>query len=356
MSETLTLSTVEGAEELRDAVRELLAARTATIRDVLSRADVTAWGESAWRGLAEEIGVTGIAVAEEHGGAGGGWGEAAVVVEELGRSVADVPFLTSSGIAAALLERLGADEDLAALAGGRVYAVAVPWTAPLDVAHLDDAGDALTPVSTVAGALEADVLLVPARGRVVAVDAADATVRPVVSFDMTRPLADISFDGATGRVLGTGPAADAAVDHAGLIGLVLLASEQLGVAEAALDSAVDYVKTRHQFGRAIGSYQAIKHRLADLWSEILTARAAARYAAACAAADATDLPVAASLAATVCSRVAVHAAEELVQMHGGIGFTWEHPAHIHLKRARADALALGGVAWHRHRLGDLVDL
>jgi alkylation response protein AidB-like acyl-CoA dehydrogenase len=351
MSDTLSLVPPEGADELRGAIRELLEARDAGWKDVLSRAEGDAYGEAAWNGLVEELGVAGIAVSEELGGGGAGWNEAAVVAEELGRAVADVPFLTSGGIATALLQRLGADEELAAVAAGRVAAVVTTWPAPLDVAHLTAAAE----VPLVAGAREADLLLVPAPGRVVAIDVADATVTPVVSFDMTRQLADVVVP-ASGRVLGTGADADAAIAHAGLVGLALLASEQVGLAEASLEMATEYVKVRHQFGRAIGSYQAIKHRLADLWSDILTARAAARYAAACAAGDSPDLPIAASLAKVVCSRTAQRAAEELVQLHGGIGFTWEHPAHLYLKRARADALALGSVAWHRDRLGALVDL
>jgi alkylation response protein AidB-like acyl-CoA dehydrogenase len=351
MSDTLSLVPPEGAEELRGAIRELLEARGAGWKDVLSRAEGDAYGEKAWQGLVEELGVAGIAVSEDLGGSGAGWDEAAVVAEELGRAVADVPFLTSGGIATALLQRVGADDDLAAVAGGRVAAVVSTWPTPLDPAHLGETAA----VPLVAGAVEADLLLVPSRGRVVAVDAADATITPVVSFDMTRQLADVVVEG-TGRVLATGAEADAAIAHAGLVGLALLASEQVGLAEAGLEMATEYVKVRHQFGRAIGSYQAIKHRLADLWAEILTARAAARYAAACAAADSPDLAVAASLAKIVCSRTAQRAAEELVQLHGGIGFTWEHPAHLYLKRARADALALGSVAWHRNRLGELVDL
>jgi alkylation response protein AidB-like acyl-CoA dehydrogenase len=160
-------------------------------------------------------------------------------------------------------------------------------------------------------------------------------------------------------------------------GAAVLASEQLGVAERCLELTLEYVQDRHQFGRAIGSYQAIKHRLADLWVGITQARAVARYAVDCLAAageraaggaDAhgslassltagdPDTEIAAAVAQAHCGPIAVRAAEECVQLHGGIGFTWEHPAHLYLKRAKADALAFGTARAHRARLGTLVDL
>jgi alkylation response protein AidB-like acyl-CoA dehydrogenase len=119
---------------------------------------------------------------------------------------------------------------------------------------------------------------------------------------------------------------------------------------------VEYVKTRRQFGRPVGSFQAVKHRLAQLWVQVTQARAVARYAATCLADGSPDTAVAASLAQAHCSQVAVRAAEECVQLHGGIGFTWEHPAHLYLKRAKSDAIALGTPAHHREVLADLLDL
>ena len=152
-----------------------------------------------------------------------------------------------------------------------------------------------------------------------------------------------------------GPA-EAALRVALETGAALLASEQLGVAQWCFDTALAYVKQRKQFGRAIGSYQAIKHRLADLWLEVGSATAAARYAAdACARGD-EDAATAAAIAQAYCSDVAVHAAEECVQLHGGIGMTWEYPAHLYLKRAKSDQLALGTAYRHRARLAELVEL
>ncbi len=128
------------------------------------------------------------------------------------------------------------------------------------------------------------------------------------------------------------------------------------MAEWCLTTTVEYVKTRRQFARQVGSYQAIKHRLADLWVSVTEARAVARYAADCLATGDPDLPVAAAVAQAFCSPVAVKAAEECVQLHGGIGFTWEHPAHLYLKRARSNAASLGSASAHRAALADLVAL
>jgi alkylation response protein AidB-like acyl-CoA dehydrogenase len=177
-----------------------------------------------------------------------------------------------------------------------------------------------------------------------------------VSLDLTRPLYDVTLTDVPARLLAAGDAAVAALDRALTVGAAILASEQLGIAQACLDLTVDYLKTRYQFGRLIGSYQALKHRAADLWASVTQARAVARYAAACVASDDPDTPVAVALAQAYCSGVAVRAAEECVQLHGGIGFTWEHPAHLYLKRAKSTSLALGSAARHRSALGRLVDL
>ncbi len=140
------------------------------------------------------------------------------------------------------------------------------------------------------------------------------------------------------------------------VGAAILASEQLGVAQWCLDTTVDYLKTRHQFGRPVGSFQGLKHRLAELWVAVTQARAVARNAAGCVAEGDPDAPIAVAVAQAHCSGVAVRAAEECVQMHGGIGFTWEHPAHLYLKRAKSDAIALGTPDRHRATLARLVDL
>jgi alkylation response protein AidB-like acyl-CoA dehydrogenase len=279
-----------------------------------------------------------------------------------------------AGAAADLLRRL---------AGGTVTAaLAVPvTTAPSLSAATDGAslaasvrlagtqpGDAAAgifrlrgAITSVADALPADVLLVPAEGvpnglYLVEVTAPGVHRAPVTSLDMTRQVCDISLDGAPGRQIAVGADAAAAVEAGLVAGAVALAAEQLGLAQRCLDMTVAYAKERRQFARQIGSFQGLKHRLADLWAAIAQARAASRYAAACLASDDPDTPVAVALAKSACCDAAVTAAQECVQMHGGIGFTWEHPAHLYLKRAKAASLAFGTPGAHRAALARLANL
>ncbi|MFD0903851.1 acyl-CoA dehydrogenase family protein [Actinomadura sediminis] len=347
--------------DLRASVREVLEDKAPWTAVLAGTEKDEPCDAALWTAVAAQLGCAGLPVPEDLGGAGASWRETAVVMEELGRAAAPVPFLTSSVMATAALLAAGERDLLGRLAAGEAVAVlAVPFaTAPgADPAGDPDApavsGGALTgAVAGVADGLAADVFLVPAAGGLYAVDAADAVRTAVTSLDMTRRLADVAFTDAPARRVAEGPDA---VRAALLTGAALLASEQLGIAERCLDDTVAYVKTRYQFGRQIGSYQALKHRLADLWTSITQARAAARYAASCAAAGDPDLPVAAAVAQAHCSAVAVKAAEECVQMHGGIGFTWEHSAHLYLKRAKADSIALGSPDRHRAALAGLADL
>jgi alkylation response protein AidB-like acyl-CoA dehydrogenase len=202
----------------------------------------------------------------------------------------------------------------------------------------------------VADALDADVLLVLTATGLFAVGAGSVARTPVTSLDQTRPLADLEFAEIGGEPLAAGDPAGAAVRDAWARGAALLASEQLGVAEWCLQTTVDYVRERYQFARPVGSFQAVKHRLADVWVLVAQARAVARYAAG------SEDPLAASLAQAHCGPVALAAAEACVQLHGGIGFTWEHPAHLYLKRAKASAIAYGAADQHRARLAELLDL
>jgi alkylation response protein AidB-like acyl-CoA dehydrogenase len=348
--------------ELRASLRAMLAQRSPA-RHVLSWSESgQAMDSSLWQTLAGEMGLAGMAVPEEYGGGGASLREAAVVLEELGRAVAPVPFLGSAVIATSALLACRDAELLTKLATGEaVVALAVPLgagpaPAPVTVRVQDQRLHGR--IGLVADALAADVLLVPAAGGLYAVDALayGVTIERVVSLDQTRPLADLTFDAVPGRLVAAGEAADSAIGAARTAGAALLASEQLGVAEWCLESTVEYLKTRHQFGRPVGSFQAIKHRLADVWVDVTQARAAARYAATCAATGDADLPVAVSLAQAFCSPVAVKAAEECLQLHGGIGFTWEHPAHLYLKRAKSSSLAFGTADRHRAALAALLDL
>lgn len=348
-------------EDLRSSVRSLLADRSPWPH-VLKRAETSdTYDLDLWRALAADMGLAGLLIPESLGGAGASAREAAVVLEELGRAVAPVPFLGSAVVATAVLSHCGDTELLPLLASGdRTAALTVPFSArTAGTFSVTADGDRLSgAVTSVADALPADVLLVPTADGLFAVDAAAAgvTVAPVVSLDLTRQLADVTLHGATGRRVAHGDAASAAVDGALLAGSALLASEQVGVATWCVESTVEYLKTRYQFGRLIGSYQALKHRVADMWVDATQARAVARYAADCLATGSADLAVAAAVAQAFVGPVAVRSAEECLQLHGGIGFTWEYPIHLYLKRAKSDSLAYGSAAVHRSALAALVDL
>ncbi|ROS32160.1 acyl-CoA dehydrogenase family protein [Amycolatopsis thermoflava] len=349
-------------EDLRASVRALLEKRSPWDAVLARTESAETTDRELWALLAGEIGCAALAVPEAAGGAGASWRETAVVAEELGRAVAPVPFLGSAGIAVALLLALDQRDLLSGIADGSVVAaVAVPFATPPGAATewADVSGDRISGVVRgVADAAVADIFLVPTADALYVVDAEAPGLRrtEIVSLDMTRPLVDLVFDGVPARRLAAGAPVSEALTAALRIGAVLLASEQLGVAERCFAMTVQYLTLRRQFGRILGSYQALKHRVADLWVLITQAKAAARYAAECAATASPDLPVAASLAQAHCSTVAQQAAEECVQLHGGIGFTWEHPAHLYLKRAKSSAIALGTPERHRTTLAGLVNI
>jgi alkylation response protein AidB-like acyl-CoA dehydrogenase len=341
-------------DSLRVSVRAMLAKQSPVAATIARTESDEPYDPALWRALATDVGVGALAVPEERGGHGGSWREVAVVAEELGASVAATPYLGHTmATTAARIARMG--EVVPQLVTGEWAATLVVPAGTVVGDHVTVAGDALSgSVRGVIDARTADVFLVPTNEGMRAVRAEHVRVTPVESFDLTRPLSDVEFDGAP--AFAASPPGSGARDGGLLIGGAMLASEQLGVAQRCLDMTVDYLKTRYQFGRQLGSYQALKHRVADLWTSVTQARAVARYAAGCVADHDPDAPVAVELALAFCGPVGVKAAEECVQLHGGIGFTWEHPAHLYLKRAKANAILLGSPRRHRARLGELVDL
>ncbi|MGH3561813.1 MAG: acyl-CoA dehydrogenase family protein, partial [Mycobacterium sp.] len=274
-------------------------------------------------------------------------------------------FLSGAVLATVALLAAGDTETVPALAKGEsTAALAVPLsTAPGDaIAGVSAGADGLTGrVTSVAGADIADMLVVPVAGsdglelHTVSAAAAGVEVAPVLALDMTRPLFDVRFSAAASVRVDAG-SADAALQTALQTGAALLASEQLGIAQWCFETTLAYVKGRKQFSRVIGSYQAIKHRVTELWLQVGHATAAARYAADTCARGDTDAAIAAAVAAVYCGDAAVYVAEECIQLHGGIGMTWEYPAHLYLKRAKADQLAFGTGYRHRSRLAELVNL
>jgi alkylation response protein AidB-like acyl-CoA dehydrogenase len=377
---------------LSDALASLLADRGGLDQALARVESAQTYDDKLWEAVAADLGCAGLLIPERDGGAGASYREAAAAAEVLGSYVAPVPFLGSAVVATAALLSVAegvqassgtpftpakaAADLLAKMAdGGVTAALAVPFATvpgsgfPASIRVSGPRpGDAATGVarlrgmvSGVADALPAGVLLVPADGvphgfYLVDMAAEGVAKAPVTSLDMTRQLCDLSFDDASATLIASGPGAERALDAALAAGAGILAAEQTGLAQRCLDMTVAYVKERKQFARPVGSFQGLKHRLADLWVSVTQARAASRYAAACLATGSADAKIAVALAKAYCSEVAVQAAQECVQMHGGIGFTWEHPAHLLLKRAKADSIAFGTADAHRAALASLVDL
>ena len=371
----------EAERALSDALASLLADRGGPDQTLARIESAQTYDDKLWQAVGADLGCAGLLIPERDGGAGASYREAAAAAEVLGSFVAPVPFLGSAVVATAALLSVGSQGRLLAKMadGGVTAALAVPFaTAPgagyptsvrVAGARPGDAANGVARlrgmVAGVADALPAGVLLVPADGvpnglYLVDMAAEGVAKAPVTSLDMTRQLCDLSFDDAPATLIASGQAASQALEAALAGGAGILAAELTGLAQRCLDMTVAYVKERKQFARPVGSFQGLKHRLADLWVSVTQARAASRYAAACLAAgtpsDPGDAKVAVALAKAYCSETAVQAAQECVQMHGGIGFTWEHTPHLFLKRAKADSIGFGTADAHRAALASLVNL
>ncbi|GAA3169024.1 acyl-CoA dehydrogenase family protein [Nonomuraea roseoviolacea] len=310
-------------DELRDVVRSYLADRPG----------------ASWGMFAGELGVAGLAVPEEYGGAGCGPAEVAAVAEELGRALSPHPFLQTAVLA---VEAVKAGGDAAAMArllpvlagGGRSATVALPGDGEL---VLEDG--LLSGVVPYAPAGE--LVLVYAAGLLM--EAEPMRRAPHRTVDESRPLEELTFERVPVRPAGDGSGWTRVRD----LGVAALAAEQTGGAARCLEMATDHARSRHQFGRPIGSFQAVKHKLADLLLLVESARSAALGAA---GAGEADLEEAAAIAGSYCSEAYLTAAGENIQIHGGIGVTWEHPAHRYFKRATSDAQLFGPPQAHRARL------
>lgn len=368
MSADLLYGEVE--EDLRGTVRRLLRDRCDSSA-VLARCESEEpYDFALWRTLAGDLGVATLPVPEESGGAGASARELAVVAEEIGRAVAPVPFLgtvlATSALSAAgpanqeLIGEIGAGSRIATVAIGLTTAPSAPLTPSVQVEN----GALTGSVRAVVDLEAADTVLVPAStpGGValfrVDVASPGVTCTPVTSLDLTRRIGTLELSGAPAQEITSH--GESVLRHALRIAAGVLASEQTGLAQHCLDSTVEYVLTRYQFGRQIGSFQAVKHRLADLWSGLSTARATARNAADALSgqseADLAETELAVALAQAYCSDLAVQAAEDSLQLHGGIGMTWEHPVHLYLGRAKSAQLAFGTAERHRARIAELTGL
>jgi len=357
---------------LREAVRDLIegSGGIAPARRRLSAQpqDDPGYDAQAWRLLGTEMGLAGLGVAEDLGGAGGGLAELTVVAEELGRVLLPVPFFSSTVLAGQILARCpdtGSDVLAQLSAGGELAAFAGTdpdgcWRPDRLPVQADAGGGLHGQADFVLDGAAAAHLVVAARTPdgcdlyLVAGDAEGVQTKALETLDPTRAQARVTFDGGPATPLTTGGAGAGAV-AAGLdVALVVLAAEQVGGAAACLDLAVEYAKLRHQFGRPIGSFQAIKHKLADLLLLVEMGRSAVDRAMA-AEHDPARLAEAAAVAKIWCSDAYTTVATENVQVHGGIGFTWEHDAHLYFRRARADEQLLGDATVHRDRLATLLN-
>jgi alkylation response protein AidB-like acyl-CoA dehydrogenase len=368
----MSLTPSEEQDQLRASVRRFLAEKSPTseVRRVMQTPE--GYDPAVWKQLAGELGLLGLAIPEEFGGAGYGPAELAVVCEELGAALFVGPYFSTVALAAQALVASG-DHT----AQGRWLPQIADGSLTATLAYAGDSGSwGLNSASTLAtrsgdgwtlsgttmfvvDGLSAELILVVARtpdglGLFAVTGTEPGLSREALDpLDPTRRLARLVFNGVAADQVGRD---GAFLSHALDLALVALAAEQIGGAQRCLDMAVEYAKTRVQFGRPIGSFQAIKHKCAEMLLQVESGRSALLYAASIASAADRESAISAALVKAYCSEAFIHAAKENIQIHGGIGFTWEHDAHLYLKRAKSSELLFGGPDEFRARLADLVGI
>lgn len=358
--------------ELKAATRDFLeqTSSLANARELMQRDE--AFDRAVWARMAGELGLQSLAIPEEYGGAGFSFAECALVLEELGRVLYSGPYLASAVIAALTLAASDDEEAktrfLPSIADGSLIAT---------VAVFEDArGDEVAATATVVeGGVKvtgtkrfvlagdvADLLLVVARTHdgmsLVAISAdADGVRRESVStLDRTRRLATVELADAVGVPIGRVGEAAGLIAHARSLSLAGLAAEQVGASRVCIERTVDYVQLREQFGRKIGSFQAVKHRLADVLVSVENASSALAYARTSLADSSAETHIAGLVAGAMCSEAFLLAAEQMLQLHGGIGFTEEHDAHLYVRRAKSSHTIFGDPNEHRESLARVLDL
>jgi alkylation response protein AidB-like acyl-CoA dehydrogenase len=361
-------------EQFRSAIRRFLNDKSPTTEVRRLMATAQGYDPAVWRQLSEDLALPGIHVPEQYGGAGFGMVELCIVAEELGRALLCAPYFSTAVLAANAILNSGTESQKSALLpdlakGARLatFAVTEPdgnWDpASLTLVatpHAD--GYLLDGVkSYVVDGHLADLLIVAARtpntvGReglalfTLAANSAGVERRLLESMDPTRKIARIDFNRAHASLLGHFHDGAKPILRTLDQAAVALANEMVGGAQVLLDSAVNYAKLRVQFGRTIGSFQAIKHRLADMLLDVELAKSAAYYAAQAAAVEDPEWPALASLAKAAASETYLHTAAECIQLHGGIGFTWDNDTHLWFKRAKSSEVFLGQPSYHRELL------
>ena len=365
----------EEQDELRRTVRAFLEQKSpeSAVREQMETEQ--GYDEAVWRQMGEQLGLQGLAIPEEFGGSGYSYVELGIVLEEMGRALLCAPYFATVALAGNLLQHSGDDaakkDYLPGIASGDTIAT-VAFTEPSG--KWDEAGitleatpsaDGFTLTGTKSFVLDghtASLILVLARtGKGVSVFAVEGSAEgltrtPLATMDQTRKQAKLEFDGTPARLVGTEGEGWTAMSRTLDLAAVALAAEQVGGAQKVLEMAVQYAKDRVQFGRPIGSFQAIKHKCVDMLLEVESAKSAAYYGLWCAAEMNDELPSVASLAKAYCSEAYFHATAENIQIHGGIGFTWEHPAHLYFKRAKSSELLFGDPTYHRELLAQRIGI
>ena len=365
----MSMTFTEEQDEFRKSVRRFLEQKSAAadVRRLMETDE--GYDPAVWQQMAEQLGLQGLALPEEYGGSGYGFIEQIAVLEEMGRALLCAPYFSSVVLAGTALVQSGDDaakrDLLPGIADGSTIAT-LAWvedptewgTGSLSTAA-KRAGDGYAIDGTKTLALDghtASLILVVAQAdggpSLFAVDASASglTRRKLETLDMTRKVAALEFAATPARLISDEGAAAGILERTLRLAVVALAAEQVGAAQKCLDMSVEYAKLRVQFGRPIGSFQAIKHKCADMLLEVESARSAAYYAAWAAADGSDELPLLASLAKAFCSDAFANAATENIQIHGGIGFTWEHDAHLYYRRAKSAEQFLGSPAEHRDLL------
>jgi len=370
----LRFSYSDEQEEFRRVVRRFLEDRSpkTEVRRLMETAD--GFDPAVWKQLCGELGLTGVHIPEEFGGQGYSFEELCIALQEMGRSLLCAPYFSSIALASnailhaatdtqkrELLPAIASGESIATLALGETGA---SWDASgVEVtATPADGGFELDGVKTyVLDGCIADLFVVVARTPetrgeigiglfVVRSDAGGLTRRLLATVDQTRKQAELTFGGVRAERLGEPGTGASALARTLDLAAIALANEMVGGAQRVLEMSVDYAKTRVQFGRPIGSFQAIKHKCADMLLDVELAKSAAAYSAAAASEDDEELPTLAPMAKALASDAYRRAAADCIQIHGGIGFTWEHDAHLYFKRAKGSEVLLGDPTYHREVL------
>ena len=353
-------------EQLRSTVRRFLADKSPPTEVRRLMETETGYDPEVWKQIANDLGLTAVHIPETFGGQGFSFADLAIIVEEMGRSLLCAPYFSSTVLGATAILETGStvqkEELLPAIAAGEclaALAVAEPsgrWDASGIASTVLD-GKLTGTKSFVIDGHVADLLVVVARDaqdrlsfHVASADSPGIVRRSLEALDPTRKLAQIDFEAVPVTRLGADIDGDRALARILDLAAVALANEMVGGAQWLLESAVEYARLRTQFGRAIGSFQAIKHKCADMLLEVELAKSAAYYAAQAAAEDDPELPVLACIAKSAAADAYMHAARECVQIHGGIGFTWDNDTHLWFKRAKSSEVLFGTPSLHRERM------